>query len=69
MTLPNERYNSIVRTREFLRSLLDPKQTPRIPKEIRTKAYYCLRHFIDNYQLELMAEEFPEILRSDKWKV
>ncbi len=45
MTLPEERVNALKITRDFLRSLLDPKKTPRIPKKIRTEAYWCLRHY------------------------
>ena len=44
MTLPVERFNSINFTREFLRSLLDPKLTPRVPY-IRQQASSMLRHY------------------------
>jgi|TARA_Y100000296_G_scaffold65694_1_gene77412 hypothetical protein len=45
MTLPREEVYAINRTREFLRSLIDPKKTPRIPKSIREEAIGCLRHY------------------------
>jgi hypothetical protein len=45
MTIPVERSRSIRQTREFLRALLDPKKTPKIPSKIRQEAYWCLRHF------------------------
>lgn len=45
MTLARERKNALVNTRNFLRSLLDPKQTPKVPKSIRIAAYWCLRHY------------------------
>ena len=51
MTLPNERFSAIINTREFLRSLLDPKKTPKVPKHIRISAYYCLRHFPSDHDL------------------
>ena len=35
MTLPFESANAVNMTREFLRSLLDPKQTKRVPKYVR----------------------------------
>ena len=44
MTLPDERYRAVNNTAQFLKDLLDPKVTPRIPKDIRHKAYSCLRH-------------------------
>ena len=61
MTLPRERSLSLQNTREFLRSLLDPKLTPRIPKEIRKQAYWCLKHFPADYEVEAAAEVLPKI--------
>lgn len=45
MTLPDERRRAIQATREFLRSLLDPKETPRVPREVRLEARRCLKHY------------------------
>jgi len=45
MTLPYEEVYALERTREFLRKLLDPKQTPRVPRAIRKEAGTCLRHY------------------------
>lgn len=64
MTLPYERYNAIKRTEEFLKDLMDPKATPRVPKEIRKKAYYCLRHYPSEYNLNLLATKCPEIIET-----
>lgn len=64
MTLPNERYNAIKRTEQFLKDLMDPKATPRVPKEIRKQAYYCLRHFPGNYDLDVLATKCPEVLET-----
>lgn len=50
MTLPDERINAIKNTREFLRSLLDPKVTPKVPKDVRKQAYWCLRHYPADYE-------------------
>lgn len=61
MTLPDERYRSIEYTREFLRSLLDPKKTPRVPKSIREEAYWCLRHFPWEMDMERTARNIPEL--------
>ena len=64
MTLPCERYNAIKRTEEFLKALLDPKKTPRVPKAVRKQAYYCLRHYPSGYNLDLMATKCPEIIET-----
>ncbi len=63
MTLPDERYRAIIKARDFLRDLLNPKATPRVPKEVRREAYRVLKHFISSYELEKLAEKSPTILR------
>ena len=45
MSLRSEQYNAMIRTREFLRDLMDPAITKRVPKEIRERAYRCIRHY------------------------
>ena len=45
MTLPDQEVRALNQTREFLRELLDPKKTPRVPREIRRRASGCLHHF------------------------
>lgn len=65
MTLPNERYRSLQQAREFLRSLLDPKQTPRVPKAVRREAYRALRHYPNQYEIELMATKIPLMINKD----
>lgn len=62
MTLPDERYRALVNTREFLRSLLDPKKTPRVPKAIRKEAYYRLKHYPRDLDLERLADSCPEVI-------
>ena len=64
MTIPEERLNSIVYTREFLYDLLDPKKTPRVPRDIRERARRCLRHYPADLYLERVAEKVP-----DDWKM
>ena len=64
MTLPCERYNAIKRTEDFLKALMDPKKTPRVPKEVRKQAYYCLRHYPSGYNLDLLATKCPEIIET-----
>lgn len=63
MTLPDERYNAVLRAQEFLRSLLDRKATPRVPQEIRIKAYSVLKHFPKDYELDAVAKKCPEVFK------
>lgn len=63
MTMPHERYRSINKARDFLRDLLNPKATPRVPKEVRREAYRVLKHYISDYQLEILASKNPTILK------
>lgn len=60
MTLPDERYRSLVNTKTFLYELLDTKKYPRTPKIIRQRAHSLLRHWPDDYHLELMTEQMPQ---------
>lgn len=60
MTLPDERYRSLVYTKKFLIDLLSPHMTPRVPKNIRQRAHGLLCHWPDDYHLELMTEEMPQ---------
>lgn len=64
MTLPDERYRSVLMTQKFLLSLLDPKVTPRVPKSIRGQALVCLRHFPSKYDMDLAATESPSVFET-----
>jgi hypothetical protein len=69
MTIPIERSRSIRQTREFLRALLDPKKTPKIPSKIRQEAYWCLRHFpsdLDINQEVTFGGVFEELAHEQK---
>ena len=68
MTLPDERYRAINRAREFLRDLMDPSKTKRIPKAIRREAYYVLKHYPWEMYVDDLAEASPEILQKPKGK-
>ena len=61
MTMPSERRSAVNRTREFLVDLMNPKKTPRVPKEIRENAYRCLKHYPSEYDMELAEEQAPDI--------
>jgi hypothetical protein len=52
MTLPYERTNAVNWAREFLYDLLDPKKTPRIPKDIRRRAGSILKHYPTEYDMD-----------------
>ncbi len=65
MTLPDERYRAIVYAQSFLRDLLDPKKTPRVPKAIRREAYYRLKHFPSEFEVERIAEK-TDLLKKPK---
>jgi len=64
MTLPYERYNAVKWTEKFLKELLDPKQTPRVPRLIRERAYALLKHYPGGYNLDVIATKCPEVLET-----
>ncbi len=59
MTLPDERYRSLVQTKQFLMELLSAQKTPRVPKHIRYQALGLLRHWPDDYHLHKMTLDMP----------
>ena len=56
MTLPDERYRAVLMAERFLKDLCDRSKTPRIPKEIRSRASSVLRHFPSQYDMERCVE-------------
>jgi len=63
MTLPDERFRSVLRTEEFLQDLTNPQKTPRIPKEIREQARWCLRHFPSYHTMKQLEHAAPEVVQ------
>lgn len=61
MTLPYERSIAVSNVREFLYDLLDPKKTPRIPKSLRVRARWLLKHYPYETDMERVAELAPDI--------
>lgn len=55
MTLPFERTRAVNATYDFLCDLLDPEKTPRVPKDIRSRARACLRHYPGKYEMEMVS--------------
>ena len=65
MTVPSERYRALERTEEFLYSLLDPKKTPRVPKEVRESARSLLKHYPCAYYRDMLTIAVPEHYAKD----
>ena len=55
MTLPYERTRAVKQTHDFLRSLTDAKETPRVPGHIRKQALWLLRHYPSDAEMETIA--------------
>lgn len=63
MTLPDERYRAVVMAREFLYDLCDSKKTPGIPRRIREQARVVLKHYPDNYHLDVASNAVPDVFQ------
>ena len=63
MTLPDERYRSIKMAEQLLRDLCDPKQTPRVSKQIRLRAMQALRHYPGNHDLKQLESAAPHVVQ------
>lgn len=61
MTMPKERRNAIIRTRQFLNDLMDPKKTPNLPSSVRKNAYSCSKHYPTEYDMDNAAEDAPNV--------
>ena len=55
MTLPHERVRAIHAARRLLFDLLDPKATPRVPREVRRYASRVLKHFPADHEIDYLA--------------
>ena len=55
MTLPIERTQAVNRTREFLFTLIDPKQTPRVPASVRKHALSLIKHYPTQYDMDVIV--------------
>ena len=52
MTTTEEKVRAQERTEQLLRDLMDPGETPRVPRAVRTRAMCCLRHLATPQDLE-----------------
>ena len=62
MTLPDERYRALKQGKKLLEELCDPGKTPRVPSIVRERARGALRHYPNDFELERIADTFPEYL-------
>ena len=63
MTLPDERYRSIMQAKRLLEELMDPKLTPRVAAGIRDRARGALRHYPSEYDMMKAAQTSPDIFQ------
>jgi hypothetical protein len=64
VTLPDERYRAVLRAEQFLKDLLDPKKTPRVPKDFRIRASGILRHYPNTWDMDRAAHGAPGVFES-----
>lgn len=63
MTLPDERYRAVKYTEQFLKDLLNPSVTPRVPKSIRQRASSLLRHYPSAWDMERASAAAPDVFQ------
>jgi len=63
MTLPDERYRSVLQARRLLEELCDPRLTPRVAAGIRDRARGALRHYPSDYDMNRAARGAPEVFQ------
>ena len=63
MTLPDERYRSIMQAKKLLEELCSPSLTPRVAAGVRDRARGALRHYPSEYELDQIERYAPHILQ------
>lgn len=61
MTVPYERTRALIETRELLKRLLVPGETPRVPRWLREAARVLLRHYPDYAAIEMAHKALPHL--------
>ena len=61
MTLPDERYRSVIETKKFLESILNTRSG--LSKEMKEQARWCLRHYPSEYDLDRASEGAPDVFQ------
>jgi len=67
MTLNYERNSAVLQTRKFLMRLMNPQETPRVPRAIRAEARQLLKHYPEPHHMEVAAKQLPTIFGID-WR-
>lgn len=62
MSTAEDRYRAIKQSRKMLEDLCDPGKTPRVPSIVRDRARSILKHFPNDFDLDSLAENSPELL-------
>lgn len=60
MTLPDERYRSVVQARKLLEDIAYGR-IPRVPKEVRGRAMGVLRHYPSDWDMERAADKAANV--------
>jgi hypothetical protein len=63
MTLPDERYRAVMQTAKFLESLSYSSETKRVPLAIRQEARRLLRHYPNEWDMQVAAESSPNVFQ------
>ncbi len=63
MTLPHERIRALDQARVFLFALLDPKQTPKVPRSVRQWARRVVKHYPLGLELGMLARGDARLFR------
>ena len=61
MTLPYERKKAVLNAEQFLKDLMDPMKTPKVPKPVRERAMHLLRHYPNRLYMDAAARYAPEV--------
>jgi hypothetical protein len=56
MTLPHERTRAVINTATFLTNLMNPKETPGVPKHVRQYAAHMLKHYPTTHDMYVTSE-------------
>jgi hypothetical protein len=63
MTLPDERYRSIMQAKRLLEELCSPSLTPRVAAGIRDRARGALRHYPSEWDMQRAAAASPDVFQ------
>ncbi len=64
MTLPDERYRSVMWAKKFLQDLAyNTKEYPRVPKKVRGEAHSILRHFPSEWDMDRASNGSPDVFQ------